>query len=156
MITLFDNYNYNLDEYYESYKEYCIDNDITNIGDIDSNEFYSWLNETFNIEFDDLLMNLKYDKENNVDCVVTGKVGRWNGNFEIECKHFNTLKDAIFACIENCEYYIITEDNGIINIISIHHDGRNNFDIHKLNKKGYDAPYNTNLNNEKYWDKFSF
>lgn len=156
--TLYNNYDINYTEWFESFKEYCMDNDIDHTQyDDDSEYFHNWIYDTLSMEWDDLMCNIKYDKNNNVDCVVIGSVGRWNGTFDIEAKHFPTLRDAINACVRDCDYIIITEDEGTIFVKSMHHDGTNNFEIHKLNEKGYDAHCeDKDLNNEDYFDKFNF
>ena len=154
--TLYDNHNINHTEWFEVFKEYCMDNDIDHTQyDEDSERFLNWLYDSLSMDWDDLMSNIKYDKNNNVDCVVTGSLGLWDGRHEIDAKHFPTLDRAIVACISGCDYIIITENEGVINIKGIHHDGTNNFEIHKLNDKGYDAHCDDkDLNNEKYFDKF--
>ena len=155
---LYDNYNINYTEWFEEFKDYCECNDIDHTQyDEDSEFFHNWIYDTLSMDWDDLMCNIKYDKDNNVDCVVTGRVGRWNGNFDIEPKHFSTLRDALNACIRDCDYIIITENEGVINIKGIHHDASNYFEIHKLNDKGYDAYWGGEyLNNEGFFDKFNF
>lgn len=156
MRTLFDNYNINDEAWLEDYKEHCEINEIempTNAEN--STEFYEWQSEMFSMEWEDLLDNIESDWNNDVNCVVTGKVGRWNGTFEIEPKAFPSLRIAINTCVSNMDYVIVTEDEGIIKVEAIHHDGRNNFEIHKLNSKGLEAYCNDeDLNNEEYYEKF--
>ena len=158
MRNLYNNYDINDAEWFETFKEYCEINEIKlSKNDIENtNKFYEWQTEQLSIEWEDLMANLKADKENNVDCVVTGKVGRWNGTLEITPKHFPTLEDAIRACVKNCDYIVINEINGMIDIEAIHHDGSHQFQIHKLNEKGYDAHCeDEDLDNEEYFDKFN-
>lgn len=157
MKSLYNNYDINDAEMFDAYKEFCEANEIelTSISE-DSVDFYNWQGEQLAMEWDDFLTNLRHDDDNNVDCVVTGSVGRWNGTFDIEAKHFSTLEDAILTCVKSCEYIIICEIDGVIDIEAMHHDATNNFKIHKLNKKGYDAHCeDEELNNEEYYDKFN-
>ena len=155
MRNLYNNYDINESDWYEAYRLHCVCNDIKP-KDEDSAEYYEWQGEILKMEWEDLMTNLKADTKNNVDCVVTGKVGRWNGTFDIEAKHFPTLEDAIIACVKDCDYIVINEINGMIDIEAIHHDGHNYFTIHKLNEKGYDAHCeDEELNNEEYFDKFN-
>lgn len=165
--TLYDNYNINYDDWYEDFQDWIginsIDEDfnkwITSVPtDKDSQTFFDWLYDSLSMNWDDLMANIKYDKNNNVDCVVTGSLGLWDGRHDIDTKHFPTLDRAINACISGCDYIIITENEGVINIKGIHHDGTNCFEIHKLNAKGYDThcESDNDLNNEKYFDKFNF
>jgi hypothetical protein len=135
-----------------------MDNDIDHTQyDEDSERFLNWLYDSLSMDWDDLMTNIKYDKNNNVDCVVVGSLGLWDGRHDIDAKHFPTLDRAINTCVSGCDYIIITENEGVINIKGIHHDGTNNFEIHKLNDKGYDAHCDDNdLNNTIYFDKFNF
>ena len=154
--TLYDNHNINYTEWFEAFKEYCMYNDIDHTQyNEESERFINWLYDSLSMDWDDMMINIKYDNNNNVDCVVTGSIGRWNGTFDIEAKHFSTLENAINACVNGCDYIVITEDDGTINVTAIHHDGTNSFEIHKLNSKGYDAHCeDKDLNHEKYFDKF--
>lgn len=157
--VIYDNHNVNYDDWYEEFKSYCEDNDIDfSKYDEDSQYFHEWVWNTLNMYWDDFIYNLQHDKDNNVDCVVTGKVGRWNGNFDIVATHFATLEKAIYACIKDCDYITITQtEDGAIDVWAAHHDGSHSFTIHKLNERGYDAKCDedNDLNNEKYFDKFN-
>lgn len=154
--VIYDNHNVNYDDWYEDFKDWCYDNNCSNfIGD--DEKFHNWVWNTLNMYWDDFIYNLQHDKDNNVDCVVTGKVGRWNGNFDIVATHFATLEKAIYACIKDCDYITITQtEDGAIDVWAAHHDGSHSFTIHKLNERGYDAKCDedNDLNNEKYFDKF--
>ena len=155
--TLYNNSNINYTEWFGYFKEHCADNgiDFSQYNE-DSTEFHNWVYNTLEMDWDDFKINLKYDKENNVDCVVTGSLGLWYGTRDINAKHFPTLQEAINACITGCDYITITEEDGTIFVKASHHDGTNQFEIHKLNAKGYDAHCETDndLNNPKYFDKF--
>lgn len=75
--TLYNN-NINHTEWFESFKEYCMDNDIDYTQyDEDSERFHNWIYDTLSMDWDDLMTNIKYDKNDNVDCVVTGSLGLW-------------------------------------------------------------------------------
>ena len=157
MKCLYNNYDIDDKEWFEAYKEFCEMNEL-NVPDDDdeySSEFYVWQSEQLNNDWEDLMIRIETDIENNVNCVVTGSIGRWNGTFDIQPKAFATLKLAIDACVSNCDYIIVSEINGVINIEAIHHDGSNIFKIYKLNNKGLDA-YNNDeiLDKEEYYEKF--
>lgn len=156
MRTLFDNYTTNIEAELEYFKDYCEANEIEVPADAEnSNEFYEWQSESLSIAWNDLINEIENDKDSNVNCVVTGKLGRWNGTAEIVPKAFPSLKAALYTCVFNMDYVIVTEDEGIIKVETIHHDGRNNFEIHKLNGKGLEAYCNDeDLNNEEYYEKF--
>lgn len=152
--TIHDNYNINYEEWYHEFVDYCKENNLENIYDEDSDVFYNWVYDTLNMNLDDFFTNLKYDKENNTDCIITGTIGKWNGNFDIYPTKCNTLYDAIIKCIRECDYFVITENNGVIHITSMHHDGRNYFEIHKLNDLADDIDEDL-LTNEKYHSSFN-
>lgn len=154
--TLYDNYNIQYDEWFDGFLEFCEINDIpSNNFTQDSEEFFNWIHEELAIYWEDFKLNLKYDKENNSECVVIGSVGRWNGNFEIKPRKFNTLQEAIDKCVYNCDYIIIKEEMGVIRVIGIHHDGRHSFTIHRLNSKGCHLQDTTKLYKDCYHRKFN-
>lgn len=156
MRTLFDNYTTNIEAELEYFKEYCEANEIEMPNDAEnSNEFYEWQSEMLSIAWNDLLDNIESNWNNDIKCVVTGKIGRWNGTFEIKPKAFPSLTNAINTCVFNMDYVIVTEDEGVIKVETIHHDGRNNFEIHKLNKEGLEAYCNDEeFAKEEYYEKF--
>ena len=133
--TLYDNHNINYTEMYEDFKEWCELNDVdyTQYND-ESDFFFNWVSDSLLFEWEDFIHNLNNSNEN-VECVVKGYCGRWNGNFEIVPTEFTNLKDAIYACIQNCDYYVIQDIDGVIDIISTHHDASNHFTIEKKNGK---------------------
>ena len=153
--TIYSN-DVNYTEWFEDFKDYCEDNDIDHTQyDEYSDEFHQWIYDTLDMEWEDFVYNIKHDIDNNVDCVVVADLGLWYGRRDA-VKHFQTLLDAIYACISDCDYITIENNDGVIEVIGIHHDGRNYFTIHKLNEKGYDAKCDedNDLNNEEYFDKF--
>ena len=151
--VLFDNRSINYDEWYSFYEEYCLDNDII-CKDRESNDFYEWVGETLNMDWDDFFTNLKYDKDNNCECVVLGSLGLWYGRREIQA-NFVTLKEALYKCVGCGEYITISENNGVIEVIVSHHDGTNYFDIHKLNKKGIELVNKELLYKKHYHKRFN-
>lgn len=156
-MTLYNNYDINYTEWFEEFNDYCEDNGIDHTQyDEDSEFFHNWVYDTLSMEWDDLMSNIKYDKNNNVDCIVVGSLGLWDGRHHIDPKHFPTLERAINACISGCDYIIITENDGVINIKGIHHDGTNQFNIYKLNEQGLevDLDYDEFII-EKHTEKFS-
>lgn len=156
--TMYSN-DVNYTEWFEEFKEWCEWNDIDHTQyDEYSNYFHEWVYDTLSMDWDDMMANIKYDKDNNVDCVVVGTLGLWDGKHNIDAKYFPTLEKAIYACISDCDYITINNDNGVIEVIGVHHDGSNYFQIHKLNDNGYDAYCDDeeDLNKEEYFDKFVF
>lgn len=155
--VIYDNHDVDYKDWFVEFKEWCECNDIDiSKYDEDSDYFYDWVWDTLTIYWQDFICNLQHDKDNNVECVVRGKVGRWNGNFKIEPKTFPTLERAIYSCIKDCDYVTITQtEDGAIDIRATHHDGSNRFTIHKLNDLMYKVDEDEiDLTDEKYYDKF--
>lgn len=134
-MTLYNDYDINYREWFEQFEDFCKENDIDSTQyNEDSEYFINWVYDRVNMDWDDLITNIEYSSEN-VPCIVIGNVGTWRGVFEIEAKRFETLESAIIACVSGCDT-IITEDDGVINVVADHHDGKNSFSIYKLNDKG--------------------
>jgi hypothetical protein len=87
---------------------------------------------------------------------VVGTLGLWHGKVDINPRRFEKLEDAINTCVSGCDYIIITENDGVINIKGIHNDGTNQFNIYKLNEQGLevDLDYDEFII-EKHTEKFS-
>lgn len=156
--VIYDNHDVDYKDWFVEFKEWCERNDIDiSKYDEDSDYFYDWVWDTLTIYWQDFICNLQHDKDNNVECVVRGQVGRWNGNFEIEPETFPTLERAIYSCIKDCEYVTITQtEDGAIDIRATHHDGSHMFTIHKLNNLMYEVDEDEiDLTDEKYYDKFA-
>ena len=152
-MVLFNNYGINYDDFYIDYLEWCKEND-RNPDTKESQSFYNYVYSSLDIEWDDLMENIKYDNDCQEECVVLGTLGLWTGRHEINAKKFYCLKDAINTCVTNIDYIIIKEENGVIYIDAIHHDGRNTFEIHKLNKKGKSIQTEEKLDNVHYHVKY--
>ena len=155
--VIYDNHNVDYNKWFEEFKSYCEDNLIDHTQyDEYSDGFHEWVWDTLNMYWEDFICNLQHDKDNNVKCVVRGKVGTWRGNFEIEPKIFLTLEEAIYACVRDCDYITITQtEDGTIEVCALHHDGSHSFTIHKFNDLSYEVDEDEiDLTDEKYYDKF--
>lgn len=153
--TLFDNQNIMYTEWYDDFVDWCNENGYNpDLYDEYSEFFHQWVQDSLEMEWEDFLNEIKYGNDN-TECVVTGFVGRWNGKFEIAPKRISTLIDAIHKCVEDCDYIVITEEDGVLHIISTHHDASNDFYIHKLNELGRDEEDEEKLNDIKYHDSFN-
>ena len=148
----------NYTEWFEEFKEHCECNNIDYTQyDEYSDAFHDWVYDTISMYWDDMMANIKYDKDNNVGCVVVGTLGLWDGKHKIDAKYFPTLEKAIYACVTDSDYVTIYNNNGVIEVIGVHHDGCNCLKIHKLNDKGYDAYCDDEeFDKEEYFDKFNF
>ena len=143
--VLYDDYDYSLEEYQQYYKEEY------GVEEIDDTNFTDWLYSGFNLAMQDLFVNLEYSKYNQ-PCVVLGSVGPWRGRFDIETEKCETLVDALKKCLNGVDFSKITLTKGKIEVIGIHHDGRNYFDIHLLNERGQKT-IKGDLSNRRYHKK---
>ena len=117
---------------FESYIEYCEDMDIEPCESECDEEYYDWLNDMIQLDWEDLLDNIKYS-ENNGRCLVEGVINLWDGSRTIKPKVFDSLCEAIERI--NSEDYIEvyeTDEEGCVVVKSIHHDGTNVFTIRPI------------------------
>ena len=119
---------------YDEYKAYCKDNneEPTDAG------FYDWTRWMLETEWDDVLFNLKhYDRENYGHYYISGSLGLWNGRNSVY-RVMNSLEDAVYACVENMDYCSVKDEDGVIYVTGIHHDGRNTFEIRRMTEDSYE------------------
>lgn len=128
---LFTN-NISLNE--DEVREYNQENDTN----FDIYELHNIISEQ---DYEDFIGNLRYCQLNQNKYVMFGSLGLWNGRREIYPIVFESLEDAILKAIRNMDYITITMRNGGIDIECVHHDGRNNFRIKKLNEKGINCQH---------------
>lgn len=135
-VVLYNDYDYKLDDWREAYAEWAEDNEVTISGDNDS-ELYDWISKQFNMEWEDLLSNIKYSNIAHDDYVVMGDLGLWSGRRDIVPTRFTSLEDAICKCCGSIDMVKITlKKEGYIEVMGVHHDGINYLEIHLLNKLG--------------------
>ena len=137
-ITLYDNHDYDFDDYKESYKE-CYELTDEDMEDVSETEIWDFINDSLAMEWDDLFANLKYSKNADTPCVITGSLGLWYGRPSIEPLACEDIESAIRKCANNMDYVIVKQVNGHLEVTGIHHDGSNHFEIHVLNDKGIRA-----------------
>lgn len=125
---------------YDSYKEWCEDMDETPSPE-NSWDYINWVNRMIENDYEDLIANIKCSK-NNGRCVITGKLGLWWGRPEIKEEEQETLVDAIKRCNTN-DYLEVyeNEEDGSVEVHSIHHDGTNIFNIYPLTNSGKKGKY---------------
>lgn len=135
-IVYFDNANYDFDEYKKCFIE---DKNIDVEEEVTDNDVYEYINECFNNDYDDFFDNLEWSANNDEYCVITGCLSLWNGKHQVVPNVCSNVADAIRMCVYDMDYCIIKQVNGHLEVVGIHHDGRNRFEIHLLNDKGLDA-----------------
>ena len=136
-ITLFNNYDYDFEEYKELYQD-CYDLTDEEMAEVADDDIYNYLWECLESEWEDLSLNLSYSKFDK-PCVVLGSLGLWNGNKSIVPVVCDNVSSAIDKCVNGCDYIEVRQVCGHIEVSAIHHDGTNTFEIHLLNGKGISA-----------------
>lgn len=136
--TYFNNLNIDFDFYKTSYQETYELND-KEMENVSENEIWDYINNSLDMDFEEFERNLEYSKYNNEYCVITGRLGLWNRSPQIEPYVCDSIQEAISKCIESCDYVVIKQVNGHLEVTGVHHDGSNCFNIYLLNKYGVDA-----------------
>lgn len=133
--TLYNDYNYNVEDYRNAYIDHCDDLGINVEDEIPMDFIRDMLDADWFALFDNLDSDL-YSNIYNDECVVIGSLGLWNGRKDINPTREDTLAEAIRHCCHNCDYFRIEIVDGHVEVTSAHHDGTNYFEIHLLNKRG--------------------
>ena len=121
---------------YEDYAEYCREcMDCEPCGE-NSDDYWDFVSLSQETEMKDLKMNMTTSTQCQVPVIITGSLGLWNGNHEINPVRCDTLYDAIMRCTKSSDDIKVEYQNGVINVYAYHHDGCNCFQIHKLSKRG--------------------
>lgn len=117
------------------------------------NEYYDWLYQQEEWDFQDMIDILAYSKYGIIRCLIEGSIGTWQGRFEICQETEWSIKDAIYRCINGAEWVDEVKVVGhAIEIRTIHHDGSNYFTIHFLSQLGaerYDKNGQVSMRNYK-------
>jgi hypothetical protein len=87
------------------------------------------------MEWENMLEELA-NIDNYKKCILSGKAGTWKGKFEA-AQIYDTIEDAIYAAIKDCDYIKVWSENGHLYIQASHHDGTHNFEIKPLTYKGW-------------------
>lgn len=120
---------------YESYEEFCEGNGIEPQGE-DSDDFYDWCSEEAEEQYNCDMDNIRYCKEYNVPCIITGNLGLWDGSHEIVPERMDTIYDAIERCWDRDGNLQVNFEDGKIVVYHSHHDGTNIFTIYALTESG--------------------
>lgn len=122
---------------YGDYLDWCEVNGIDEPGEEDSHEYYEWVLEEVNNNFEADMENIKVCKEYNIPVLVTGSLGLWWGRPDIKAKSFSSVYDAIQEMLGNSIMDVdVVFDDGKIEVNAYHHDGCNCFTIQALSAKG--------------------
>lgn len=143
--TYFDNFNIDFDEWKEAYQDEYEYTDEEMDEEITDDDIWQYIYQRIDMDWEDLEMNLKYSKQNDAYCVIVGSVGVWTGTHSIQPTTCDNVWDAICKCANNMDYVIVKQVNGHLEVTGIHHDGRNTFEIHILNRRGVSAMDRINM-----------
>lgn len=131
-VTLYNDYDYNVEDYRDAYLDHCDANGI----DVEDEVPMEFIQNMLDDDWFDLFDNLLDSNIYNDECVVIGSLGLWHGRKQIVPTREKTLMDAIKNCCRGCDYNRIDIVDGHIEVTSVHHDGTNVLEIHVLNKRG--------------------
>jgi hypothetical protein len=108
--------------------------------DIDDNLIYDCMYDDIDCDWENFTSEVKfYDKKHpDAEFTIDGQLGLWWGKPTIQTVTKNTLLEAIMTCIGNdsTQNTEIKEDQyGCLYVDYHHHDGTNQFVIHKIENK---------------------
>lgn len=119
----------------ESWIDYC--ESCEREGEKDDDEaWYEWatMNEWEDLEA--LMNNLRYSNLYGRAVIVEGTLGLWWGHPDIEQAYFDNPIKAIQDCINGAYDVIIKKCGHRLEVVNLHHDGRNYFTLTFLTPLG--------------------
>jgi len=143
---------------YEYYVEWCKNNEIEPQGE-DSEDYWNWVYEASQIDYDNFFDGLKYAKaEKEGHYMIMFNLGLWNGNkIGYVEKIYDSLSEAIKAALNSSRDYLdykVAFENGDVVVYGYHHDGTNIMTIKRLSKHGErNLLFKEEPNFEKYVEK---
>ena len=120
---------------YEEYKEHCEANEYEPQAE-DSQDYWEYVSERRYIEYDDFISNMENSAQAEKPCLLTGSCGLWNGTRVIKPYKFGDALSAVKKAFGFCDYFIVKQEDGLIKVETLYHDGRNSFEIHPLTEYG--------------------
>lgn len=135
--TLYNDYDYNIEDYRNAYLDHCDANGI----DVEDDVPMEFIQNMIDEEWFSLLYERLENNPYNTDCVVLGTLELWNGKKQIIPTREKTLVEAIKKSCRGCDYNRIDIVDGHIEVTSVHHDGTNVCEIHVLNEMGRKSIY---------------
>lgn len=86
------------------------------------------------IYWDDISYELKHFFEKGNAWLLTGSIGRWDGNYRGGYV-FNTFEEFC-QCLKDCDYIEITDNKGHFEVKCSHHDGTNFYEVKRVSDFG--------------------
>ena len=123
---------------YIEYKEYCEENNCEPQAE-DSQDYWDYVTEVRSMEYNDFISNMENSTQSNKPCLLTGSCGLWNGKHEIIPHKFSDALSAIKKAYGSCDDLIVKQEDGIIKVKALHHDGSNRFEIVPLTEYGKES-----------------
>ena len=120
---------------YMEYKEYCEANECEPQAE-DSQDYWDYVVEIKTMEYNDFITNMENSVQANKPCLLTGSCGLWNGKHEIIPHKFSDVLSAIKNAYGSCDDLIVKQEDEIIKVKALHHDGNNCFEIVSLTEYG--------------------
>ena len=127
---------------YEDFVDYCkeenwdMQEDELEIPAEYSESYREWVQEQIEEDIECFFANLQYSDANKTPVVVTGSLGLWWGRPSIEDTLIESLLAAVKKCVEECDYFKVYSEEGVLYVESSHHDGTNYFEIRPLTDLG--------------------
>ena len=123
---------------YEEYKQHCEANEFEPQAE-DSQDYWDYVSESRSLEYDDFILNMENSTQANKPCLLSGSCGLWDGTHDIMPYKFSDALSAIKKAYGSCDDLIVKQEDGVIEVEALHHDGRNCFEIHPLTEYGKQA-----------------
>ena len=123
---------------YIEYKEYCEENNCEPQAE-DSQDYWDYVTEVRSMEYNDFISNMENSTQSNKPCLLTGSCGLWNGSHDIIPHKFGDVLSAIKKAYGSCDDLIVKQEDGIIKVKALHHDGSNRFEIVPLTEYGKES-----------------
>ena len=135
--TLVDTYNATDTYNRKDFELYCEAGYERQRFNIESDEdWYRWAQEQANEDYDCFMTELKYSNLYGRAVIVEGSIGRWNGTFDVMQHYFDNPLKAIRACLDGAYDTIIKKVGHRLEVVNLHHDGRNYFTLTFLTPTG--------------------
>lgn len=132
--TLFDS-RWWINMTWDNFKSMCMEMDIE-IPEENSEAYWDIISQQTDLDYDSLFDNLAYSYYKNNRVMITGSIGRWNGQPDIVPVLCDNVCEAVKKCMTDADDYDVRVEDGVIYVNGYHHDGTNHFEIHLLSAKG--------------------